>query len=178
MTISTSRWAVRSSVLLLALFSACTSSTPESGSFDIRDLTFSSRTEFEPNVGRFEGFFAAPYALDTDEEGNLYVLDPKEQPVVVLDPDLKALRTIGRKGNGPGEFDFARISANMGGIAVRAGLLAAFDSRLNVHVFRTDGTFLTRFRVRDPIEDLDPDGIILSSMSSAALYVGRLQSAR
>ena len=40
----------------------------------------------------------------TDDSGNLYVLDSQMNEVKVLSPEGDLLRTIGRKGEGPGEF--------------------------------------------------------------------------
>jgi hypothetical protein len=39
-----------------------------------------------------------------DEEENIYVLDPKDANIKIFDKAVKYLRTIGRKGQGPGEF--------------------------------------------------------------------------
>lgn len=47
-------------------------------------------------------------ALISDSKGNLYVLDNQEQQVNAFSPDGKLLRSYGRKGQGPGEFQ--RIS--------------------------------------------------------------------
>jgi len=42
-----------------------------------------------------------------DAAGNLYVLDAQAGQVVVIDPLGELVRTVGRKGEGPGEFDGA-----------------------------------------------------------------------
>jgi hypothetical protein len=43
--------------------------------------------------------------LAVDAQGNIFVLDYKESHVKVFDKTGKYLRTIGRKGQGPGELD-------------------------------------------------------------------------
>jgi len=45
--------------------------------------------------------------LLTDAEGNVYLLDGQLQEIQVFDPDGEWLRTIGRAGEGPGEFNNA-----------------------------------------------------------------------
>jgi len=42
-----------------------------------------------------------------DAAGNLYVLDAQAGQVVVIDPLGELVRTVGRKGEGPGEVDGA-----------------------------------------------------------------------
>jgi len=46
-------------------------------------------------------------SLAVDAEGRIYLLEAKEQEVRVFGPDGMLLRTIGRKGQGPGEFEQA-----------------------------------------------------------------------
>jgi len=48
--------------------------------------------------------FHMPSGLALDAQGRLYVLDQGNNRVQVLDADGKYLRTIGRQGQGPGEF--------------------------------------------------------------------------
>jgi hypothetical protein len=52
--------------------------------------------------------FTSVEAIDVDGQGNIYVADPRKGAVTVLSADGKPLRTIGRKGKGPGEFDYLR----------------------------------------------------------------------
>ena len=43
-------------------------------------------------------------ALQVDERGRIFVVDPKENRIVVLDENGAFLKQIGQKGQGPGEF--------------------------------------------------------------------------
>ncbi len=49
-------------------------------------------------------FFGVVYDLDVDAAGRIYVLDGQAQSVRVFDHEGRYVRTIGRKGAGPGEF--------------------------------------------------------------------------
>jgi hypothetical protein len=51
--------------------------------------------------------FSQIRSLAVDDAGNIYVLDSKENHVLVFDSAGKHLRTFGRAGQGPGEFTFA-----------------------------------------------------------------------
>lgn len=48
-----------------------------------------------------------PAMVDADTSGNIYVLDIRRDKVVKLGPDLGYISTIGQRGVGPGEFNFA-----------------------------------------------------------------------
>ncbi|MDW7760416.1 MAG: 6-bladed beta-propeller [Acidobacteriota bacterium] len=52
-----------------------------------------------------ESVLNRPYSLEVDAQGNVYVLDWGDVDIKVFGPDGRLLRTIGRKGQGPGEFD-------------------------------------------------------------------------
>ena len=49
-------------------------------------------------------FFEGREPTGFDAAGNLYVLDTRAGQVVVIDPRGELVRTVGRKGEGPGEF--------------------------------------------------------------------------
>jgi hypothetical protein len=51
-----------------------------------------------------EEFFGVINQVTTDPAGNVYVLDRQLSEVKVFSPDGQYLRTIGREGEGPGEF--------------------------------------------------------------------------
>ena len=49
-------------------------------------------------------FFGVLSQITTDEAGNVYLLDRQLTEVKVFSPDGEYLNTIGREGEGPGEF--------------------------------------------------------------------------
>lgn len=54
-----------------------------------------------------ELLFGIVSELLTDADGNVYLLDGQLQEIQVISPDGEWLRTIGRQGQGPGEFNNA-----------------------------------------------------------------------
>lgn len=77
-------------------------------------------------------------SLTVDAAGRIYVLEGQAQEVRVFGPDGRHLRTIGRKGAGPGEFARAlRIEIGPDG-----NLWAADPQNNRVSVFDTTGRYL------------------------------------
>lgn len=58
-------------------------------------------------VERDEVAFYMPLDMALDAEGNLYVLDTGNHRIQKFSPEADFLETIGRKGQGPGEFNFS-----------------------------------------------------------------------
>jgi len=62
----------------------------------------------ELSIGEAEGdenyMFGQNIGFNTDEDGNFYVSDSDNQRILKYDPEGKYLLTIGREGQGPGEF--------------------------------------------------------------------------
>lgn len=73
-----------------------------------------------------------------DEAGSLYVLDRRNDQVKVFDASGKYLRTIGRRGQGPGEFE-GPINLSLSRIA---GELAVHQESPRTAFYKPDGTFL------------------------------------
>ena len=54
--------------------------------------------------GRKDYMFSLIVSIDVDNKGNIYVLDIKENHIKVFNSNGRLIRIIGRKGQGPGEF--------------------------------------------------------------------------
>lgn len=81
-----------------------------------------------------------PSSLAVDDEGRVYVVDSKPAVIKVFSPEGALVRTIGREGEGPGEF-------RAGFVAVRGGHIALQDPELGrTSVWDTAGTFLRSWR--------------------------------
>jgi len=103
--------------------------------------------EEELTIGEEEGdenyMFGNEVALNVDEEGNFYVTDWDRKRIQKYDPEGSHLLTIGRHGEGPGEFQ--NISQ------------VKFDSDSNLYVVDI---------VRRRISFFDPHGEILKTVQS------------
>ncbi len=79
--------------------------------------------------------FDSPLDMAVDDPGNLYILDSGNQRIQVFGPDGKFVRTIGRRGQGPGEF------ASLNSIAIdHEGRLHVLDDRQKrIQIFTTEG---------------------------------------
>ncbi len=75
-----------------------------------------------------EVLFGVITSIITDDTGNFYMLDSQLNEVQVYSPDGEYLNTIGREGEGPGEFRaaFNLLLLPSGNI----GVLQAFPSRI------------------------------------------------
>jgi hypothetical protein len=81
-----------------------------------------------------------PRSLAVDEAGRIYVVDSKPAVIKVFGPDGRLIRTVGREGEGPGEF-------RVGFIAVRGGHMVLQDPELaRTSVWDTAGTFLRSWK--------------------------------
>ncbi len=84
-----------------------------------------------------EEMFQAIVSLAIDSQGNIYVLDKKAGNVKVFDVNGIFLKTIGRKGGGPGEFGTPESF-----VLNPDNELCVFDSgRRIIHIFDIDGEF-------------------------------------
>jgi len=70
---------------------------------------FSLKEELSLGVkeGPKEYMFSALQDIDVDNDGNIYALDQKESHIKVFDNEGRYLRTIGQRGQGPGELGSA-----------------------------------------------------------------------
>ncbi len=121
--------------LILALLGACT--RPEVGG-GVRQLTLTPETRW---VSAEEGSeaFAEVRAFAVDRGGRVYILDGQSQLVQLFDATGAHVRTIGRKGSGPGEFNQAN------GLALDAeDRLWVYDhGNARISVFDTAGKLVT-----------------------------------
>lgn len=98
--------------------------------------------------------FTRPDDLAFDAGGNLYVLDASARHVVKIGPDGRLVRTIGRAGEGPGEFVSPQRL-----VVWQDGSLAVTDSdRTAVQLFDTDGNYVRQVRWTGSNTDDDPLG--------------------
>src|SRR5665647_1567871 len=70
-----------------------------------------------------------------DDAGMIYILDSGNQRIQVFGPDGRYVRTIGRKGQGPGEF----ASPNSIDIDAAGRLYVLDDRQKRIQVFTKEG---------------------------------------
>lgn len=99
----------------------------------VEDLTITS----ENDKGEILLYF--PNLCAVNEEGNIYIGDYQDSSIKVFDPQGKYLKTIGRKGNGPGEFQ-----SILELLFLPDGRYLVLDSEQNrISFFSADDQFLT-----------------------------------
>ncbi|MCK7478525.1 MAG: hypothetical protein M0C28_14910 [Candidatus Moduliflexus flocculans] len=86
--------------------------------------------------------FVSPMSADEDAAGNLFILDDRESCVKKFDAKREFLGRFGRKGQGPGEFEFPM---SVGVTASGRVIVATGTSEF--HVFDNDGIYVDRFRL-------------------------------
>jgi hypothetical protein len=95
--------------------------------------------------------FNLPSDALLDRAGNLYVLDSSNRRIQKFGPDGKYLATIGRKGQGPGEFNYP----NSFDFGADGNLYVLETGRRIVHVFSPDGKELKSVRwLNSPVNSI------------------------
>ena len=103
------------------------------------DIALTPAMEDVYTVGVMEGedweIFGRIRSVDFDENGNLHILDSQADRVVVVDPGGDFVRTVGKPGEGPGEFSSLRDL-----VVYRDGSYAALTFG-SIHLFDAAGEF-------------------------------------
>jgi len=115
-------------------------------------------SDFDSQLGRVA-------SLDVNASGHVLVLDGQAQRLKVFNPDGTLLRTIGRPGEGPGEF-----SADVSGVFERSDSIWILDqSGSGLQAFDLSGDLLGSIRT-------DPTGIPLRSDEALGRIVAQIRS--
>ncbi len=125
--------------LALALAASACSETHDDASATDRPLTAEFVEVFRVGAGELPDWaqFGTPPSVAFDGGGNLFVLNPDMPVVAVLDRDGELVRTLGRRGEGPGEF-----SGPADIYVWRDGTAAVADRRRGSYVvFAPDGSY-------------------------------------
>jgi hypothetical protein len=137
-----------------------------------RAPTGSAVLELELGRGDRQDAFGRIAGIEVDQQGNTYVLDALARNIRVFDTSGDHVRTIGRRGSGPGGFTRPHAGSRLGpsnGLTLAHDTLFVLDDRLQA--FDTSGVYLT---AADPeIEFFNvigitatPAGVVLERMSS------------
>jgi hypothetical protein len=110
------------------------------------EIALTRISEVTSKVDGYDGLLGMPASLDFDDDGYLYVLDTALCAVLKLDNSCSAVSMIGRRGEGPGEFDVHPRWQSRSLIAVGGGwLFVASNQDRRMHVFTTGGEFVSRW---------------------------------
>jgi hypothetical protein len=107
------------------------------------------------NEGPEEHLLADPRGMAVDDKGRIYVLDFKLAQIKVFDRDGTFLKTIGGKGQGPGEMS-SPISIHLTG---GKNLLVSDPIKRELNYFSLDGAFIRKaaFKTKGMFKILDID---------------------
>lgn len=132
-------------LLILAFWPASGIAQPSLSTLPTRSV------ELELTLGSFDDpilAFSRIGGLTMDSHGRLYVLQPMENEVTVINPDGSLHQRIGRRGQGPGEFMMAA------GLGWQADTLWVMDGLLQRLSWFLDGDLVRTRRFVSP--DLQP----------------------
>ncbi|MDH5467279.1 MAG: 6-bladed beta-propeller [Candidatus Aminicenantes bacterium] len=117
---------------------------------------------------REEYMFGYTVSIAVNDNGDIYILDIQQKNIRVFDRDGKYLKTIGGRGQGPGEMEMPtqiQITSQ--------NELASFDlRRRSLEYFSLDGKFLRR----NPLIQVErPTRIIIDSNGDFICYMGIIE---
>jgi hypothetical protein len=92
----------------------------------------------DPEVG-----FSRIGAVEVDRDGQVYVFEHVDQHIRVYGSDGQLVRTIGRKGTGPGEFTFSASIAIVGDTVIAMGGRQLGGCRVAFTLFDRNGNMLS-----------------------------------
>lgn len=99
------------------------------------------------------GVLNRPQYLDVDAEGNIYVMDWGDVDIKVFSPEGRLIRTIGGKGQGPGEFDTPASFK----ISKDNTLFLLSGRQYRISALKTTGEYISGFTVDGYPPDIDVD---------------------
>ena len=157
-------------LLALALLVACSgdtgdaSATGAAGTLDGPDVIVNAVTEEVFTVGSVTGndwdAFGGVNSVHFDAQANLHIFDGQADHIQVVGPDGSLVRTVGGRGEGPGEFDNVNTA-----IVGRDGSYTVLGF-MQIDLLEPDGEFVRRITM-DPMTT----GLVMTDM---ALPNGRL----
>lgn len=106
------------------------------------DMSMETTLVLGTEDGGEEEIFGPTLSLVVDEDGTIFVLDTTSHRVAVFDKDGTFVRSFGKQGQGPGEFQGATAIA-----LTNEDNLAIFDTGLKrMSIMKKDGTYVSEKR--------------------------------
>jgi len=121
-----------------------------------KDEILSLKEDFSIGGAGATGGYMFSYLKDiaVDQDGNIFALDLRECCIKVFDRSAKYLRTIGRRGQGPGELGGPFF---MTLLPAKNEILVHDVGGRRVSVFRLDGDFVRQIPIRGMVGELKAD---------------------
>lgn len=130
-------------------------SNPFKPKFENRVLILDEELSIGEDKGPPEYIFSGIGGLAVDEQGNIYAIDSREAVVRVFNQQGMYVRTIGRKGQGPGETQYPVFVQ-----ATTQGELAVYDySVAHMLFYSLDGTYLRQKTTPRPVMPIGLDSL-------------------
>ena len=105
-------------------------------------VSLKTAVTLEPLPEDGEYFFQAPSSFDIDRDGNYYVLDAEAGTIFTWSKTGNYLKTIGKPGEGPGEFQFSGRGPAYGFVSAADDQLVVYDPRkTSLQLFDFNGNF-------------------------------------
>jgi hypothetical protein len=105
-------------------------------------FTYEEVLRILPDEEQPETLLHLPAQFTVGDDGNYYVCDNGNYRIVVFDADGRFLRSFGRRGGGPGEFEAMAI------IGLSKGVLSIFDTvQQRTSMFTTGGEFIRQVTI-------------------------------
>jgi len=113
-----------------------------------------------------ENLLYSPTDIDADSSGNIYILDSRDTLIRRFDEKGAYVRPIGRKGQGPGEFQNPACME----VAPGGTILVADPYQMRLVTMAPNGDFIKSTIMKDWISDLSygPDGVIIAGYNDSA----------
>jgi hypothetical protein len=105
-------------------------------------------------AGGAESVLNRPQDIKVDTQGNIYILDWGDVDIKVFSPEGRHLRTFGKKGQGPGEFDIPAYFV----LSADGRVFLLSGRQYQISVLSDTGTYLSSFRVEGFCHGLAVDG--------------------
>ncbi len=106
------------------------------------------------SIGIEEGdenyMFSNPKDIDSDSKGNIYVLDSRECTVKKYDSQGKHIKNIGRKGQGPGEFEMPYFFE----LSQQDKIYVGDTLARKIDIFKANGGYLKTLEAREWIDQV------------------------
>ncbi len=126
---------------------------------DAQKIKFVQDLSIKSNEADDRTSFLSVERVDSDSKGNIYALASREYKVQVYDPKGAYLRTIGKKGQGPGEFE---VPVNI--IVGKDDFLYVFDyAKAAFVVFDPQGKYVNNLSMKGKLFDISLQIVLDSS---------------